>query len=92
MKVLLSLGLVAMLGLSTQLMAASTDMLKRNDRVQIAKVTTIKSDTAMQSVQRTDRIQFKTLVATEINKFSQRQDFIREKRNDRVTITRRASS
>ena len=92
MKSLLSLVLVGMLGATTQVMAAPTDMVKRTDRVQIAKPAATKSAVEVQRVQRTDRVKFKKLVATEINKFSERQDMIREQRNDRVTIARSVNS
>jgi hypothetical protein len=92
MKSLLSLVLVGMMGATTQVMAAPTDVVKRTDRVQIAKPTATKSAEDFQRVQRTDRIKFKKLVATEINKFSERQDSIREQRYDRVSIVRNVNS
>lgn len=93
MKSLLSLVLVGMLGATTQVMAAPTDMVKRTDRVQIAKPAATKSAVEVQRVvQRNDRVKLKKLVTTEINKFSDRQDMIREQRNDRVSIARSVNS
>lgn len=81
MKVLLSLVLVAMMGVSTQVMAAPAD-----DCIQMTKPTKIKSAPQVKRMQRNDRVRLNKLVVTEINKFSERQDTIREQRNDRVTI------
>jgi hypothetical protein len=90
MKSLLGLVLVGMMSAATQVMAAPADI-KRTDRVQFAKpITTVAVQT--QTVQRNDRVKFKKLVATEINKFSERQEIIREQRNDRVTIVANVNS
>jgi hypothetical protein len=93
MKSLLSLVLVGMMGAATQVMAAPTDMVNRTDRVQFSKPAVTTSAVEVQRVvQRNDRVKFKKLVVTEINKFSERQDSIREQRNDRVSITRSVNS
>ena len=86
MKVLLNLVLVAMMGVSTQVMATPEEVVQRNDRVQITQSTQMKSAPQVKRVHRNDRVQLNKLVVTEINKFSERQDSIRKQRNDRVTL------
>ena len=91
MKSLLSLVLVGMMGAATQAMAAPTDMVNRTDRVQFSKPAATTSAVEVQRVvHRNDRMKVKKVIVTEVNKFSERRDTIREKRNDRVTVLRTA--
>lgn len=82
-----------MLGLSTQGMASVTYMEQRNDRVQVSTAaTTANSLDVERVIQRNDRMKLKKLVTTDINKFSQYKDVLREQRNDRVSVVRHVKS
>lgn len=93
MKSLLSLIALGMLGLSTQGMASVTYMEQRNDRVQVSTAaTTANSLDVERVIQRNDRMKLKKLVTTDINKFSQYKDVLREQRNDRVSVVHHVNS
>lgn len=82
-----------MLGLSTQGMASVTYMEQCNDRVQVSTAaTTANSLDVERVIQRNDRMKLKKLVTTDINKFSQYKDVLREQRNDRVSVVRHVDS
>lgn len=93
MKSLLSLIALGMLGLTTQGMASITYMEQRNDRVQVSTAATTATSLDVERViQRNDRMKLKKLVTTDINKFSQYKDVLREQRNDRVSVVRHVKS
>lgn len=93
MKSLLSLIALGMLALSTQGMASVTYMEQRNDRVQVSTAATTATSLDVERViQRNDRMKLKKLVTTDINKFSQYKDILREQRNDRVSVVRHVNS
>ena len=82
-----------MLGLSTQGMASVTYMEQRNDRVRVSTAATTATSLDVERViQRNDRMKLKKLVTTDINKFSQYKDVLREQRNDRVSVVRHVDS
>ena len=93
MKSLLSLIALGMLGLTTQSMASVTYIEHRNDRVQVSTAATTATSLDVERViQRNDRMKLKKLVTTDINKFSQYKDVLREQRNDRVSVVRHVDS
>ncbi|WP_298145340.1 hypothetical protein [uncultured Acinetobacter sp.] len=92
MKSLLSLIALGTLGLSTQVMASATYVEHRNDRVQVSNAATATSLQVERVIQRNDRMKLKKLVTTDINKFSQYKEVLREQRNDRVSIVRHVNS
>lgn len=93
MKSLLSLIALGTLGLSTQVMASATYVEHRNDRVQVSSTAATATSLQVERViQRNDRMKLKKLVTTDINKFSQYKEVLREQRNDRVSIVRHVNS
>lgn len=87
MKFGLSLGLVSLMMLgATHAMAASTERIKRTDRIQFTQpksMVYVKNDAF---IQRNDHIKFKKVVTTDVNKFSDRQKHIRVQRTDRIYV------